>query len=356
MVPSYCSLPLLPTSKCRLSLQRNDETQFFSSSITASAVCLFILDRQFYEVFTSPSIKKNRANDLNELIYNCSPTIPSTIDRDMVETEKQFLPYLSNPLLIETMSTHTFTAIDVIQYQLDRYCLIIGTSDGRLFTAFTDRSFQTTVFEELRPFMYRRSAIKSITHREIVSYSSNNISYVIIVSHQLGYLTVQLSSCQTTKLCFQCWSKDCLIQKRPFSSHLCSSTNTIRLNSDLTNHSHRNRSLFIVVISISLLVFILLTCIIILLLKVTHKIKQGRFYPIHSRKTQDLSTAHTYTNNIMYRTNNNKLLIERKNQQLVFPSKSDLSVRRIASNPVYTTVSSQSLPSLVAATPVVRRF
>jgi hypothetical protein len=46
----------------------------------------------------------------------------------MVESEKQFLPYLLNPLLIETMSTYTFTSINVIQYDLDLYCLIIGTS------------------------------------------------------------------------------------------------------------------------------------------------------------------------------------------------------------------------------------
>jgi hypothetical protein len=45
-----------------------------------------------------------------------------------VESEKQFLSYLLNPLLIETMSTYTFTAINVIQYDIDLYCLIIGTS------------------------------------------------------------------------------------------------------------------------------------------------------------------------------------------------------------------------------------
>lgn len=101
----------------------------------------------------------------------------------------------------------------------------------------------------------------------------------------------------------------------------------------------------------SFIIFLLLICIIILLTKVTRKIKQGRFYPIHCRKTQDSSVAHTYTNNIMYRTNNNRLFIERKNQQHVFPTKSDLCIRRVASNPVYSTVSSQSLPSLILPTP-----
>jgi hypothetical protein len=73
---------------------------------------------------------------MNELISNCSQSIPSTIDRDMVESEKQFLPYLSNPLFIETMSSYIFTAIDVIQYKLDLYCLIIGTSKIKSITAF----------------------------------------------------------------------------------------------------------------------------------------------------------------------------------------------------------------------------
>jgi hypothetical protein len=43
----------------------------------------------------------------------------------MVESEREFL---SNPLLIETMSTDTFTAMNVIQYDIDLYCFIIGTS------------------------------------------------------------------------------------------------------------------------------------------------------------------------------------------------------------------------------------
>jgi len=98
----------------------------------------------------------------------------------------------------------------------------------------------------------------------------------------------------------------------------------------------------------SFIVFILSILILILLTKSTCKIKQGRFYPIHCRKTRD---SHTYTNNIMYTTNNNKLFIEKKNQQHVFPIKSELCIRRISSNPVYSTVSSRSLPSLVLSSP-----
>jgi hypothetical protein len=100
----------------------------------------------------------------------------------------------------------------------------------------------------------------------------------------------------------------------------------------------------------SFVVFILSILILILLTKSTCKIKQGRFYPIHCRKTRD---SHTYTNNIMYTTNNNKLFIEKKNQQHVFPIKSELCIRRISSNPVYSTVSSRSLPSLVLSSPPI---
>jgi len=107
----------------------------------------------------------------------------------------------------------------------------------------------------------------------------------------------------------------------------------------------KNKLLFLIVIPMSFIIFILsIILIIILLTKSTSKIKQGKFYPIHCRKTRD---SHTYTNNIMYRTNNNKLFIEKKNQRHVFPIKSELCIRRISSNPVHSTVSSQSLPSLV---------
>lgn len=161
-----------------------------SASITASAVCLFILDKQFYDVFTAPSKQITRRtaiinNELNELIINCSQTVSSTIDRDMVESERQFLSYLSNPLLMETMALYTFTAMNVITYDIDYYCLIIGTSiinfneifsfyeffflcigAGRLLTAFTNRTFQTNIFEELTLPINMRYSIKSITYQK----------------------------------------------------------------------------------------------------------------------------------------------------------------------------------------------
>jgi hypothetical protein len=99
----------------------------------------------------------------------------------------------------------------------------------------------------------------------------------------------------------------------------------------------------------SFIVFILSILIVILLAKATSKVKRGQFHPNHSRKTQDSSStdvfSHTYTNNVMYRTNNHKLFIEKRNQHHVFPAKSELCIRRVSSNPVYSTASSQSLPS-----------
>ena len=135
---------LLPISK-----KKRDSTYFDlllsfsdpSSSITASAVCLFMLDKQFYDVFTAPSTKLNRRtslinNEINSLVMNCSRSIPSKIDRDIVESEKQFQSYSSSPLLIETMSLYTFTAINVIQYDTGRYCLIVGTSKIKSYLKF----------------------------------------------------------------------------------------------------------------------------------------------------------------------------------------------------------------------------
>ncbi|CAF1313367.1 unnamed protein product [Rotaria sordida] len=351
-----------------------------NSSITASAVCLFILDKQFYDIFTGSSIKNNRINEMNELIFNCSQTIPSTIDRDMVESERQFLPYLSNPLFIETMSYHIFTAINVIQYKPDFYCLIIGTSNGRLFTAFTDATFKTNIFEELTLPISMSYSVKSITYKKV-----DNNSYVIIITNHIGYLTIKLISCYDnhTKLCFECWMKDCSIRKIVLTDkidrHQCIYENSIRsiLNNntniftlDMDNYSssfdwsllNRNsdekskmKLLFYIVIPLSFVVFVLTILIIILLTKSNHKIKQGRFYPTDCRKTQDTSSAHifshTYTNNAMYRTNNKQLFSERRNQHHVFPIRSDLCIRQIPSNPVYSTVSSQSLPSLILPSP-----
>lgn len=126
--------------------------------------------------------------------------------------------------------------------------------------------------------------------------------------------------------------------------HQCSSEDLV------LDKQSKTKLLFSIIIPMSFVVFILSILILILLTKSTCKIKQGRFYPIHCRKTRD---SHTYTNNIMYTTNNNKLFIEKKNQQHVFPIKSELCIRRISSNPVYSTVSSRSLPSLVLSSPPI---
>ncbi|CAF3782374.1 unnamed protein product [Rotaria socialis] len=339
-----------------------------NSSITASAVCLFMLDKQFYDVFTGPSIKNSRTSEMNELIFNCSQSIPSTIDRDMVESDRQFLPYLSSPLLIESMSNHIFTAISVIQYKSDLYCLIIGTSSGRLFTAFTDVTFKTNIFEELTLSMNVSYSIKSITYKKV----SNN-SYAIFVTNQVGYSIIKLTSCQDndSKLCFECWMHDCSIRKTSSTDRQCSHEDHFRpnannhtdmltlesdssLNNQTLDEKSKMKLLFYIVMPLSSVVFILSILIIVLLTKSNHKLKKGQFYPTACRKTQDSSSAHvsphTYTNNVMYRTNR-QFVSERKNHQHVFPIKSNLCIRRISSTPVYSTVSSQSLPSLLYDVP-----
>lgn len=89
--------------------------------------------KHFYSVFTGPSKAAERQTsryrpELNDLIVNCSSSVPLTIDREMVESERQFLPFSSNPLLIETMASDIFTALTVLEYDPDLYCFIVGTS------------------------------------------------------------------------------------------------------------------------------------------------------------------------------------------------------------------------------------
>ena len=93
---------------------------------------------------------------------------------------------------METMATYTFTAINVIQYDTDLYCLLIGTSrmsdepcvshsirldlgHGRLFTAFADGTYQTNAFEELTLPLPTRSPIRSIAYNKLyVSYDERS--------------------------------------------------------------------------------------------------------------------------------------------------------------------------------------
>jgi len=71
-------------------------------------------------------------------------------------------------------------------------------------------------------------------------------SYVIIITNQLGYLVIKLIPCNE-KLCFSCWTKDCLIQKispdENIIRHHCPSNDNNRLilvnntEEDTNNHS-----------------------------------------------------------------------------------------------------------------------
>jgi len=93
----------------------------------------------------------------------------------------------------------------------------------------------------------------------------------------------------------------------------------------------------------------MLSVLIILLLTKSNRKRRQRFNHNHHRKTRHLSStptngSYTYTNNVLYRTNNDKLYVETKNQQRLFPIKSELSIPPIPC-PVYSTSSSHSLPS-----------
>ncbi len=107
------------------------------------------------------------------------------------------------------------------------------------------------------------------------------------------------------------------------------------------------RLLFYIVTPMSFIVFMLSVLIILLLTKSNRKRRQ-RFNHNHHRKTRHLSStptngSYTYTNSVLYRTNNDKLFVETKNQQRLFPIKSESSIPPIP-YPVYST-SSHSLPS-----------
>ncbi|CAF1447612.1 unnamed protein product, partial [Didymodactylos carnosus] len=134
-----------------------------NSTITASAICIFLLN-QFYDVFTGPSMKSNLNSETVELIKNCSQSTTSTIDRETVESQKQFISYPVQPIVFQTMAEYIFTQLTVIVLNENRHCILIGTSDGRLFTLFVElNSFRTTTFEELILSHNMRYEIKSLT-------------------------------------------------------------------------------------------------------------------------------------------------------------------------------------------------
>ncbi len=121
----------------------------------------------------------------------------------------------------------------------------------------------------------------------------------------------------------------------------------------IVDEQSNNKLLFYIVIPMSLIVFILSILIIILLTKSNRK--RRRFHHQHYHKTKKLLSmpihhSHTYTNNVLYRTNNNEFISEKKNLQRLFPIKSEFSVRPI-SYPIYSSPSSHSLPPLVLPSP-----
>jgi hypothetical protein len=112
-----------------------------------------------------------------------------------------------------------------------------------------------------------------------------------------------------------------------------------------------NKLLLYIVVPMSLIVFILSMSIIILLTKSNRKRKRFHHQNYHKSKhllSMPSYNSHTYTNNVLYRTNNNEFIEGKKNQRL-FPIKSEFSVRPI-SYPICSS-SSRSLPPLVLPSP-----
>lgn len=117
----------------------------------------------------------------------------------------------------------------------------------------------------------------------------------------------------------------------------------------ILDEQSNTKLLFYIVTPMSFVVFMLSLLIILLLTKSNRK--RRRFHHYHRKKRHSSSStpitgSYTYTNNVLYRTNNEKLFVETKNQQRLFPIKSELSIPPI-SCPVYSTSSSHSLPPLV---------
>ena len=176
-------------------------------------------------------------HEMQDLVVHCSTKISSTIDRELVESERQFRPFLSEPMLVETMSDERFSSLNVLEYHREFFCLIVGTSkeeeknlgnssfstliwfffllqgDGRLMTIFINvTSGEKIIYEELTlPFNTSRT-IQSINYEKM---TNENDSFIIFVTHPIGYSIVKLIPCRTDRrfLCFSCWTKTCSIRQ-----------------------------------------------------------------------------------------------------------------------------------------------
>ena len=123
----------------------------------------------------------------------------------------------------------------------------------------------------------------------------------------------------------------------------------------IADEQSNNKLLFYIVVPMSLIVFILSILIIVLLTRSTRNRRRRRFSHPNYPKTKKflpmpVYNSHSYTNNVLYRTNNNEFINEKNHQQRLFPIKSEFSVRPI-SYPVYSSPSSLSLPPLVLPAP-----
>lgn len=110
--------------------------------------------------------------------------------------------------------------------------------------------------------------------------------------------------------------------------------------SNRIDEQSNTKLLFYIVAPMSCIIFILSILIIYLLTRKKHQEKPK-------------INSHIYTNDVLYRTSNNKkknFFTDKKSQQRLFPIKSEFSIQPII-HPAYLTTSSHSLPPLIVPTP-----
>ena len=229
--------------------------------------------------------------------------------------------------------------------------------DGRLMTIFINVTLgEKIIYEELAlPFNGGSRTIQSINYQRMTSEED---AYVIFVTHPVGSSIVKLIPCETDRrfLCFACWTKTCSI--RPIASPRnqthptgCSSisiststnNNQTRLFSPSSSSSlwstKTSFSAFYVIVPLTMIIFVLSAIIVVLLFK-SRCFSRRQCFQVESA---DRKTTGSYTNAVLYRPNRNRFRFEKKTCQHVYPVKTDLCPRQ----DVYSSLSSQSLPSLV---------
>ena len=68
--------------------------------------------------------------------------------------------------------------------------------------------------------MYREPIAAARTNER----SSDRHTFAVLVTHAMGFLILKLTDCKdnVTRLCFECWTKECLLQEKTPSPKLVS--------------------------------------------------------------------------------------------------------------------------------------